>query len=137
MRLIRETLAEHEKEALTAVQDTAEEVRRLAEGIEELRRQTVSSPRMDGMPRGGGQDDAMSARISRLEDWEKKLRAARRGLARAKRAARLAIARLPAQQRIFYGAYYIDGEKMGTACTLARISARTGSRYAQMVEGKE
>lgn len=111
------------------MRDLAKEVQKLQDRLDELKRQTISSPKMDGMPRGGSQCDAMASAIIQKERQEQLLASTQRRFERAAKAAQRVVRDLPAGKRLFYAAYYIDGEKQLTACDIAGISESTGYRY--------
>lgn len=111
------------------MREIAKEVRTLQDGLEELKRQTISSPKMDGMPHGSTQGDGIAAVMIRKEKQEQSLASAQRRLERAAKAAQRVVRSLPSSKRLFYAAYYIDGEKQLTACDVAGISESTGYRY--------
>lgn len=128
----KETLTAQEKYKLITVRDIAEEVDRLEERLEELRLHTISSPKLDGMPRSGSQGDAMAVAMIQQQSQVERLERAKKRLKRAQSAARRIVTRLPAPMRLFYEAYYIDGEKVANACAIARISESTAYRYMRI-----
>ena len=111
------------------VRDLVDEVERLQERLDEMQLQTVSSPRLDGMPRGGSQGDAMASMLIQRQAQEDLLQRAQKRLQKAQKDAERITVRLPAPMRLFYAAYYIDGEKFDAACSIARISESTAYRY--------
>ena len=106
-------------------------------GLEELQKKTVSSPRLDGMPKGGGAGDAMAGLLIKKQQQAEKLARAERQLKRRQSAARRVIALLHAPMRMFYAAYFIDLMKAEDACRYAGVSLRTGSRYIRLVKQDE
>ena len=113
------------------------EVKILRDGLEELQKKTVSSPRMDGMPKGGGAGDAMAGLLIQKQRQQEKLARAERQLKRRQSAARRVIAPFPAPMRMFFAAYFIDLMKAEDACRYAGVSIRTGSRYIALVKQDE
>lgn len=111
------------------VRDLVDEAERLQERLDEMQQQTVSSPRLDGMPRGGSQGDAMASALIQRQAQEERLQRAQKRLQKAQKDARRITARLPAPMRLFYEAYYIDSEKIDVSCSIARISESTAYRY--------
>ena len=105
----------------------------LEECIREMQLQTISSPKLDGMPHGSAAGDAMANRLKRLEKYESELAHNRRRLERLQSAARRATRALEARRRIFYESYYVCGEKASVARTEAGISDRTATRYINEV----
>ena len=115
----------------------AEEVRRQAEYLEELRRQTISSPRMDGMTHGSPQDDAMARLVIRRQQAQERLDRAQRRLDRSIRDARRILSRLDVRMARFLDAYYIAGDTIEEAARFAGVCLRTGNNYLRMVAEKD
>lgn len=109
----------------------------LKECIKELRMQTISSPKMDGMPHGSATGDAMANRLKRMEKYESDLEHTLRRLEGLQRAARDAVAALEMRRRIFYESYYICGEKASVARREAGIAERTAGKYIADVRAKK
>lgn len=109
----------------------------LEECIREMQLQTISSPKMDGMPHGSAAGDAMANRLKRLEKYESELTHNRRRLERLQSAARRAIRALETRRRIFYESYYISGEKAAVARVEAGIAERTAGKYIADVRTKK
>lgn len=122
---------------LTRCKRLAAKLATTEESIKELRMQTISSPKMDGMPHGSAQGDASAGRLARLEAREREYERDRRDLTLLRQTARRVIKLLDAKRRIFYEAYYIDAEKASAARKEAGISERTASRYINDVIKKE
>lgn len=113
------------------------EIPAIEECIRELRMQTISSPKLDGMPRGGAVGDAMANRLKRLEKYESDLSFTKRRLERLQKAAKRAVNGLEVRRRIFYESYYIGGEKAAVARAEAGISERSATRYIGDVTTKK
>ena len=109
----------------------------IEECIREMRLQTISSPKMDGMPHGSAAGDAMANRLKRLEKYESELAYNKRRLERLQNAAKRAIKGLETRRRIFYESYYVDGEKAAVARVEAGIAERTASKYIADVKAKK
>ncbi len=129
-------MTREEADKLLAVREIAEELERLEDGLEELKRRTISSPNMDGMPHGSSQGDALPAALIRMQDMEDKLGRTSERLRRAQNAARRIIRQLPVVKRIFYEAYYVEHDKHDAACRVAGISESTGYRYMRQLGDK-
>lgn len=125
----KETLAAKEGYKLRIVRDIADELERLEGALEELRQQTISSPRMDGMPHGSSKGDAMASMLVQKQRMEERVGNASDRLRRAQNVARRIIKPMPAAKRLFYEAYYIENGKLATACAIARVSESTAYRY--------
>ena len=113
------------------------EIPAIEECIRELRMQTISSPKLDGMPHGGAAGDAMVNRLKRLEKYESELSYNKRRLERLQNATKRAIKGLEMRRRIFYESYYINGEKAAVARAEAGIAERTASKYIADVRAKK
>lgn len=137
MRRTKETLSAQEGYKLRVVKDYAEELDRLRESLAELEGQTIGSPKLDGMPHGGSQSDAMAGRLIRKQRLEERVRDAERQLRRAINTAKRVIAPLPARMRLFYEAYYIEGYKLEDACSYARVCIRTGNTYVRIANQRQ
>lgn len=109
----------------------------IEECIRELRLQTISSPKMDGMPHGSAAGDAMANRLKRLEKYESELAYNKRRLERLQNATKRAIKGLETRRRIFYESYYVAGEKAAVARVEAGIAERTASKYIADVRAKK
>lgn len=128
----KESLSAQEKYKLRTVRDIADEVIRLQERLDELEQQTIASPKLDGMPRSGNTSDAMAAGLIQRQAQAERLQRAQKRLKRAQKAAERIVAPMPARMRLFYQAYYIEGEKLQNACSIARISESTAYRYMRI-----
>lgn len=127
--VIKETLTEKEGYKLRLVRDIAEELERLEDSLQELRMQTISSPKMDGMPHASSHGDAMGALMIQKQRAEERVGHAAERLRKAQNAARRIISGMPAAKRLFYEAYYVEHSKVTIACRIARISESTAYRY--------
>lgn len=100
----------------------------------ELRRESISSPRMDGMPKGSGEGDQMPRRMARIDDLTRRIERQRARLSKLRRSGERAIYRLEAREKLFVEAYYLRAEKAGVAAILAQISDKSASRYIRRIE---
>lgn len=130
-------MSDNTKNMLIRCRDWAKEIKLREDGLRELRTRTISSPNLDGMPRGGGDADANARRMIGIEKRESELKQERRGLNALKNKAKKALEGLKPSQRIFYQEYYIECHKCAAARVLAGISERTAMRYIQMIQGKK
>lgn len=131
---IKETLTERERYKLLLVRDIAEELERLEDHLQELHLQTISSPKMDGMPGGGAQSDPMAVLMIRKQRTEERIAETKERLKKAQSAAKKAIQGLPVAKRLFYEAYFVYGDKLESAAVYAGICQRTGSSYIKQVK---
>lgn len=122
---------------LLIVKKDVEEVEAQEDYLEELRRQTISSPNMDGMPHGSAQGDAMARLMIRKQKAEERMQYARENLERSRREAARILSRFDTRQRRFYEAYYMEGDTLEAAAMFAGVSLRTGTRYIGAATSKE
>ena len=132
-----ERIDKRTRHILKEARELAKEIELKEEGLRELLMQTVSSPSMDGMPKGSGGHDASAARLAREEAMREDIQRGKERLQRIRRAANRGIKPLSASRRIFYQIYYIDAQKASAARTMARISERTAQRYISDINKKE
>ena len=123
-------MTERDKWHLRRARDLADEVTRLRDNLREAELQTISSPNMDGMPKGSGDGDAIARQIARRDKLQTKLRTAERALKRSRSAAEKALCGVKASMRMFCEAYFLDAAQLEEACAYARINKRTGERYS-------
>lgn len=117
------------KDMLQKCRELAQEIQLREEGLKELRAQTISSPKLDGMPRGNVGHNANDNRLIQIEKRERDIERDKRKLERLRNDARRAIRPLKPEQRIFYAEYFIEAQKARAARTMAGISKRTATRY--------
>lgn len=122
---------------LLIVKKDVEEVEAQEDYLEELRRQTISSPNMDGMPHGSAQGDAMARLMIRKQQAEERLKYAKEQLERSRQEARHILFRFSTPQRRFYEAYYVEGEKLEAAAMFAGVCKRTACSYIKQVSEKD
>lgn len=102
---------------------------RLQENLRELELHTVSSPKMDGMPKGSSAGDTVGGQIARTEALREKLKNVEIKLKRARSTGRKAISGERAPIRMFCEAFFLEARPLEAACNYARIDKRTGERY--------
>ena len=117
--------------------DLADEVGRLRESLREAELQTISSPNMDGMPKGSGDGDAMTRLVIRKDKLQAKLRTAERALKRSQAAGGKALRDVKAPMRMFCEIYFLEAGSLEAACIYARIDKRTGERYSAEINRTE
>lgn len=118
---------------LRRARDLVDEVERLRDVLKEIELRTISSPSMDGMPKGSGSGDAMAARMIRRDKVEQKLKTAERALKRSRTIGGNALHKVKAPVRMFCEAYFLEAASFDESCAYARISARTGDDYRSEV----
>lgn len=122
------------KRALLACRHAAEEVDCLHEGLIELRRQVIASPRLDGMPRGSATGDGAANRLIRIEKQQRQLERAQKRLRRRRAAALRALSGLPVGMAQFCRVYYVEGVPFELAWRASGRSSRQCARYMREVE---
>lgn len=127
-------MTNEDKRALLACRHAAEEVDCLHDGLIELRRQVIASPRLDGMPRGAATGDGAAKRLIRIEKQEKNLERAKQRLQHRRTAAIRALSKLPVGMAQFCQVYYVEGEPFELAWRASGRSSRQCARYIREVE---
>ena len=102
--------------------------------MQELQLQTVSSPKMDGMPGGGSVSDPMAVLMIRKQRTAERIKQTKERFKRAQKDARAVLVGLPVAKRLFYEAYYVEGDKLESAAAFAGICPRTGSNYIKQLK---
>lgn len=134
---ITQALTERDKWHLRRARDLFDEVTRLRENLKEAELQTISSPNMDGMPKGSGDGDAMTRQVIRKDKLQAKLRGAERALKRSQAAGRKALRNVKAPLRMFCEVYFLEAGSLEASCVYARIDKRTGERYSAEINRTE
>lgn len=109
--------------------DLADELDRLRENLQELELHTVSSPKMDGMPKGSTAGDAVGGQVARADSLREKIQRVEKALGKARSAGRKALQGVRAPIRMFCEVYFLENRPLDAACGYARIDKRTGERY--------
>lgn len=122
---------------LRRARDLADEISRLRDNLREAELYTISSPNMDGMPKGSSDGDAMTRQMIRKDKLQNKLKCAERALNRSKSIAGKALRNVKAPMRMFCEAYFLDAATFDEACGYARIDKRTGERYSAEINRME
>ena len=122
---------------LRRARDLADEISRLRDNLREAELHTISSPNMDGMPKGSSDGDAMTRQMIRKDKLQAKLRTADRALKRSRSIAGKALRDVKAPLRMFCEAYFLDAAPLEEACAYARIDKRTGERYGAEINRTE
>jgi hypothetical protein len=112
-------------------------VTRLRDNLREAELQTISSPNMDGMPKGSGDGDAIARQIMNKDRLLSKLRGAEKALKRSRTIAGKALRNAKAPLRMFCEVYFLEAGCLEAACIYARIDKRTGERYSADINRKE
>ena len=134
---IQTVLTERDKWHLRRARDLVDEVTRLRENLKEAELHTISSPNMDGMPKGSSDGDAMTRQYIRKDKLQAKLRGAERAQKRSRTIAEKALRNVRAPMRMFCEAYFLDASTAEEACAYARIDKRTGERYSAEINRTE
>lgn len=133
---MKETFTEQESAALLRVRKLHEELERTKDGLRELRLLSVSisSPNMDGMPKGSTNADKNARVLARIEAQEREIAALSAELDRAKVIARRAIDELTGAFKTFCESYYLDGDPFEVAQAACAMSERQCRRYMQAIK---
>lgn len=114
----------------------AEELQEAEDSLKELELKTISSPKMDGMPKGSSQGDANTQHLVHLDYARKKRDKAEYHLKKAKHNAYRVCRRLEGHMRKFCEAYYAEGFPFDVAQTLSGVQARQCYTYMSIVKGE-
>jgi len=128
-------LTNRDRYMIRRARDLQDELTRLRECLKETEMQTISSPNMDGMPKGGG--DAMTRRIIRKDKLEQKIRTAERAFKRSQTIGSKALRNVKAPLRMFCEAYFFECASFEESCSYARISERSGDGYRAMINRED
>ena len=134
---IQSKLTENAKWHLRRARDLVDEVARLRDNLREAELHTISSPNMDGMPKGSSDGDIMTRQYICKDKLQAKLRTADRALKRSRSIAGKALRGVKAPLRMFCEAYFLDAAPLEEACAYARIDKRTGERYGAEINRTE
>lgn len=131
---MRYTLTKKDKQELRAVRDAEKRVQDMHDGLKELELKTISSPNMDGMPKGTGDGDASVRHMIRLERARRRLADAEKALKAAQRKAERVCQRMDdGHMRRFCEAFYVDGQPFAAAQKLSGVGERQCYRYMETV----
>lgn len=102
--------------------------------MRELEAQTISSPKMDGMPKGSGAGDASAQHMIYIEYARNRVSRAQAALKRAKSTASRICKRMDGHMKKFCEAFYIEGFPFDVAQALSGVGERQCYRYVSEVE---
>lgn len=89
----------------------------------------MSSPNLDGMPKGSSTGDAIARQVARADALREKIERVEKALKKTRNAGRKAISEARAPLRMFCEVYFLENRPLEAACSYARIDKRTGERY--------
>ena len=136
MPKMEQKLTRQECEALINLRDLQEELWKHKDGMRELvlLSISVSSPRMDGMPKQQGmQGDAYAQTLARIEERKVEISKLERKIRTEKLKAQKAIKHIYGSFRIFAADYYIAGNPFEVSCAASGVSERQCRRYMRTV----
>ena len=119
------------------MQEVEKRVQDLRDGLRELEAKTISSPNMDGMPRGSGDGDASARRLISLERAKHRLKMAEKDLQTARRRAERVCRKMDGHMRGFCEAYYVDCQPFSVAQKLSGVCERQCYRYMQDIKPED
>lgn len=128
-----------ECETLRRVRELHEKMERLKDGLRELRllSTSISSPKMDGMPKQqGGAKDIAAQTLARIEKQEEEIARMAYSIERAKKGGQLACRMLDTSRRTFYNLYCNEGEPFCIAQAASGVQERQCRRYLQDIAEK-
>lgn len=102
--------------------------------LEQDDRPILSSPRLDGMPRGSNNSSGLERRYISLEKYQKRIEQEERRLEQAREKARQVIYTLPDILQDFCYWYYIEGMTMQNVAAWIDRDISTCWRYKRIIE---
>lgn len=99
-------------------------------------RPLVSSPRLDGMPRGSQNTSGLEKRYISLEKYEQRIVEEEKALQQAQEEAKRVIYGLPDALQDFCFWYYIEGMSMPEVAAWIDLDISTCRRYKKVIEQK-
>lgn len=121
--------------------DDLKTVRRLKKELQQLLEErerlspSLASPRMDGMPRGGGMGVRMEARIDLRTELDARIRCTREAICEAETRARTQMAELPPELHSLCAYYYIGTMSVKETLSVMHIARSTFYRLRDALEG--
>ena len=134
---IQANLTELDREALLEVRTAEKRVQDLEDGLRELELKTISSPNMDGMPKGSSDGDASTRRLISMERAKHRLKMAEKDLRTARRRAERVCRKMDGHMRSFCESYYVDCQPFSVAQKLSGVSERQCYRYMQDIKPED
>lgn len=130
-------LSDADRSALLTARELHKEMEILKEGLQELKLLSisVSSPNMDGMPKGQGASDVRAQTMIRIERKEHEIAALDKRLNRAKAIALRKLRRFSGAFRSFCEDYYVQGLSFQIAQAASGMSDRQCKNYMALVKG--
>lgn len=136
--MIKNTLSDEEREALLYARELHEEMENLLDGLRELKllALSVSSPNMDGMPKGQSAGDAYGQTLVRIERREREIADVGRRAGKAKVTAGRIVKRLVGPFKTFCNDYYVEGMPFQIAHAASGVSDRQCKNYMAYIQKK-
>lgn len=104
------------------------------DSLRELELQSVSSPKMDGMPKGSGSGDASAQHMIHVEYARNRVKRAKDALQKARRNALRVCRKMEGHMRKFCEAFYVEGFPFDVARVMSGVGERQCYRYVGEVE---
>ena len=132
------TLFDREREALLYVRELHEELENMCDGLKELKLLAVSlsSPKMDDMPKSQSIPDTYAQTLVRIEQQERDIAAMTRKIEKAKRSAYQGIGRFIGPFKAFCVDYYVKGLPFVLAQAASGVSERQCKNYMAEIQKK-
>ena len=132
------TLSDEDREALLFSRELQEDMEKMCDGLRELRllAVSVSSPNMDGMPKGDGVGDAYAQTLARIEQREREIALQKRKIERAKRIARRVLKPFIGPFKAFCEDYYVEGMPFVIAQAASGVGDRQCKNYIAYIQKK-
>lgn len=129
---------DHERDALLRVRKLHEEMENLIDGLKELRLLSVSlsSPKLDDMPKAQGVTDKYAQTLARIEHKEREIAVQKREIERAQRIARRGLSRFIGPFKAFCEDYYVKGLPFVLAQAASGVSERQCKNYMAEIQKK-
>lgn len=123
---------------MISLREKNEELERARAGLVELRMlsESISSPRIDGMPKAQSKADKVGAVVAQIERQEALVQSIQRGVERRRKRVRRICGRLSGSFGLFCMAYYADGDPFEVATAASGVKERQCYRYKEIVSGE-
>ena len=131
-----EALTDAEREALLYVRELHEELENMCNGLRELKilSISVSSPKMDGMPKAQSSGDAYAQVLARIERQEREIASLSKRISKEQYPARRAAKKLKGPFRAFCEDYYINGMPFSLASAASGVTERQCKNYMTFIQ---
>lgn len=138
MRQIGYELTEKDKADMIALREKNDVLERAEVGLTELRllSECVSSPKIDGMPKGQGKSNRVGTVVEQIAIQEALVQSMRRDVERKRKRVRRICGKLSGSFGLFCSAYYADCAPFDVAWARSGVKERQCYRYKEIVSGE-